>query len=507
MTTQDAAPALSVANVSKTFGTTRVLTDVTLSVAPGEVAALIGENGSGKSTFIKILSGFHEGDRGGTVCMGGVDVSDALQDGPEKTGMGFIHQDLALVETMTIVENLRIGGFSTGFLGRIRWRQEAETVRGLLRRVGLDVDPNVRVGELSVTDRALVAIARGLAEIDRASHLSARLLVLDEPTAYLPVTGVERLFQAVAQLAAEGVSVLFVSHRLDEVLRYCTRAFVLRGGRLVADEPTAGRTERDLVTLMLGRAPEDLYPEYALSPAECSIEVTGLAGGLVESVDFDARAGEIIGLIGLPGSGYEEIPYLLSGCRPATSGSLRVGDQVMDVGRLEPGAAIRAGVALLPADRKSASGAQDLSVSDNITVATLGSVVRRGVISRREERDVVAAQIERFHIALPDPQHALSSLSGGNQQKALLAKWVISAPRVFFLHEPTQGVDVGAKREVFRHLTELARQGATLVISSVEYEDLAALCTRVHVMRRGRIIRTIERDDLSAHELAVAVHG
>lgn len=502
---QDAA--LSVADVSKTFGPTRVLKDVTLSIAPGEIVALIGENGSGKSTFIKILSGFHEADRGATVRMGGEDVSDQLRDGPEKTGMGFIHQDLALVETMTIVENLRIGGFSTGALGRIRWKQETETVRALLRRVGLEVDPNRRVGDLSITDRALVAIARGLAEIDRAQHLSARLLVLDEPTAYLPVSGVERLFQAIGQLAAEGVSILFVSHRLDEVLRYCSRALVLRGGALVGDEPTAGRTERDLVTLMLGRAPEDLYPDYELEPAERALDVKGLAGGLVEDVDFSACAGEIVGLIGLPGSGYEDVPYLIAGCRPAEAGSVRVGDRTLDVTTLQPEAAIRAGVALLPADRKASSGAQDLSVSDNITIATLGDVVRGGVISHRAERGVVAQQIQRFRIALPDPQHALSSLSGGNQQKALLAKWVISAPRVFLLHEPTQGVDVGAKREVFRHLTDLARQGATLVISSVEYEDLAALCTRVHVMRRGRVIRTIERDDLSAQELAVAVHG
>jgi ribose transport system ATP-binding protein len=258
---------------------------------------------------------------------------------------------------------------------------------------------------------------------------------------------------------------------------------------------------------MLGRAPEDLYPEYDVVAADAVLRVHGLSGGLVDEIDIDAHAGEIVGFVGLPGSGYEEVPYLLSGTRQATAGTIVLDGTELDARRLDPERAIRAGVALLPADRKEASGAQSLSVSDNITIATLADVARRGVLSHRAERSVVARQAERFGIVMPSAQSALATLSGGNQQKALLAKWVISAPRVFALHEPTQGVDVGAKREVFRHLTELAREGTLLVISSVEYEDLAHLCTRVHVMRRGKVIRTIERSDLSAHELAVAVHG
>lgn len=506
MTTRS-TPSLDVRDVSKTFGQIRVLSNLRLTIAPGEIVAMIGENGSGKSTFIKVLSGFHEPDRGAVVWMGGVDISDDLRQGPQKTGMGFIHQDLALAASMTVVENLRIGHFSTGALGRIRWKQEVATVRTILARVGLDVDPRTRVGDLTVTDRALVAIARGLAAIELAEGSEARLLVLDEPTAYLPTAGVQRLFGAVAQLAAEGVSILFVSHRLDEVLQHCDRVLVLRGGELVADEPTAGRTERDLVTLMLGRAPEALYPAYDITAAETALRVSGLSGGLVRRIDVEARAGEIVGFVGLPGSGYEDIPYLLAGMLPASAGMIEVGGTELDAKRLDPEGAIAAGVALLPADRKEASGAQSLSVSDNITVATLGNVVRHGVISHRAERDVVARQIERFRITAPSMQSALATLSGGNQQKALLAKWVISQPRVFVLHEPTQGVDVGAKREVFRHLADLAHAGTLLVIASVEYEDLAQLCTRVHVMRRGNMIRTIERDDLTAHELAVAVHG
>jgi len=508
MTATTTSYALEAEHVSKSFAGIRALDDVSISIGRGEMVALIGENGSGKSTFIKVLSGFYDVDKAAVIRMGGQDVSDLLAHGPQRTGMGFIHQDLALVETMSVLENLRIGQFETGMLGRIRWAAERETVTGLLARVGLDIDPDIEVGRLSVTDRALVAIARGLAEIDLAESSEARLLVLDEPTAYLPATGVERLFRAVSQLAQEGVSILFVSHRLDEVLEHCTRVLVLRGGTLVADEPTAGRTERDLVTLMLGRAPEDLYPAYVdPAPAEPILSVERLAGRRVEDVSLVARPGEIVGIVGLPGSGYEDVPYLLAGTVPATGGAVEVGGVRHDAVALAPERAIAAGVALLPADRKNASGAQSLSVAENITIATLPDIVRRGVISARAERAAVASQADRFRIVAPSMDAALSALSGGNQQKAMLAKWVMAQPRVFVLHEPTQGVDVGAKRDVFRHLSDLARGGTTLLISSVEYEDLAHLCTRVHVMRHGRIIRTIERDDLSAHELAVAVHG
>jgi ribose transport system ATP-binding protein len=507
------APTLAVGNVSKTFNGVRVLRAVDLTLYQGEVVAMIGQNGSGKSTLIKVLSGFHPPDHGARVLMGGRDIGSVLGAGPARTGMAFIHQDLALVPSMTILENLRIARFSTGVGGRIRWRQERAAVREALAVVGLDVSPDLPISRLPLTERALVAIARGLSAISEGDpefggHPDARLLVLDEPTAYLPDQGVERLFDVLRMLARSGTSILFVSHRLDEVLENCHRVVVLRGGDLVADVPTAGHGERDLIELMLGQPPEQLYPEAVAARAETGLEVRGLAGGQVREVSFAAQRGEIVGLVGLPGGGYDEIPYLLAGAQPATGGVVTVGTASVPAAELSPRRALEQGIALLPADRSHSGGALRLSVRENMTLPTLSRFSAfRTVIRRRREGRAVAREVERFAVRPEDPDLPIGALSGGNQQKVLLAKWVMADPSVLALHEPTQGVDVGAKREVFGHLAQRAAEGTVVVISSVEFEDLASLCRRVHVVAGGRIRRTIEGEELTPHELAAAVHA
>ncbi len=506
---QEVAPhTLSVRHVAKTFNGVTVLSDVALDIARGEVVALIGQNGSGKSTFIKILSGFHSPDQGAEVSMGGENVVDVLNEGPSRTGMAFIHQDLPLIESMTILENLRVARFLTNFAHGIRWSDERETVNRILATVGLDLSPNLRISQLSVTEKALVAIARGLSEVESENALGPRLLVLDEPTAYLPQDGVKRLFQVVQGLADQGVSILFVSHRLDEVLDYCSRAIVFRGGELVGDMPTEGKSERDLVEIMLGRAPESIYPDRSAASGEIVLEVVGLAGKQVRGVDFEGYEGEIIGFVGLPGDGYEEIPYLLSGAQSCSAGMAVVNGAEIDLPSLNPAEAIRNGIVLLPADRKGSSGATTLSVGENLTLPTLSRFTKfRSIISHTVERDRVESELKRFTVTPPNQKAPLATLSGGNQQKVLLAKWAIAEPKVFILHEPTHGVDVGAKREVFTQLDLLARKGALLLISSVEYEDLVNMCDRVHVVRKGAVVRTFSGESLNAHELAAAVHA
>jgi len=500
------AVSLLVRHASKTFNGITVLDDVTLELHTGEITALIGQNGSGKSTFIKILSGFHHPDHGAEVHMAGRDVSGTLGEGAGSTGMAFIHQDLALIASMTILENLRIAQFTTGLGRRIRWRHEEREVAQILARVGLTVSPHTLVAKLSVTDRALVAIARGLAEIGLTESGHPGLLVLDEPTAYLPQSGVEQLFSVIDTLAAQGTSILFVSHRLDEVMEHCSRVLVFRGGRLVADTQTSGKTERDLVELMLGQPPEGIYPDVRETFGAPVLDVQGLHGGKVTGIDFVGHAGEIIGFVGLPGEGYDDIPYLLSGAAPVRAGTATVGGHQLALARLQPGEAIRRGIALLPADRKASSGAVTLGVGENLTLPTLSRLTAGGRLRHGRERELAARELKRFTVTPSRFDATFSTLSGGNQQKVLLAKWAITDPSVFLLHEPTQGVDVGAKRDVFAHLDALSRDGAVLLISSVEYEDLANLCTRVHVLRRGVVVRTIEQADLSAHSLAVAVH-
>ena len=502
------APTLVAEGLGKSFAGVRVLDDVSLRLAAGEVVGLIGQNGSGKSTLIKVLSGFHAPDAGARVHMGEHDVTAELGGGPARTGMAFIHQDLALVPAMTILENLRIARFSTGRGRRIRWPQEREVVRAALAQVGVHASPDARVGDLSVTERALVAIARGLGDTAPVGGpVQERLLVLDEPTAYLPREGVERLFGVVRDLSAHGVSMLFVSHRLDEVLEHCHRVVVLRGGRQVADVAVAGRSERDLVELMLGRPPEQMYPAVEAAPAGPGLRVTDLSGVDARRLSFAAAAGDVVGFVGLPGGGYDELPYLLAGAAGSTSGTVEVGGVAMPARGLTPRRALRAGIALLPADRKGAGGALGVGVQENMTLPTLGDHVRSRVLLRhRRERRTVDAELGRFDVRPARGDVALASLSGGNQQKVLLAKWMLARPRVLALHEPTQGVDVGAKRDVFAHLARLSRGGSVVLISSVEYEDLAHLCTRVHVVRDGSIVRTLERAELTAHAVATAVY-
>ena len=499
---------LELTGVSKTFDGIRVLHDIELAVRPGEVMGLIGENGSGKSTLIKILSGFHPADPGATVAIGGTDVTDTLGAGPMKTGMAFIHQDLALVGSMTVLENLRIARFATGVGGRIRWSAERTRVRRFLARAGLDVDPDARVADLSVTERALVAVARGLADIDESGeHSSHRLLVLDEPTAYLPHDGAERLFGVLRDLTREGASVIFVSHRLDEVLSLCDRVTVLRGGKQVACVSSEGKTQDDLLELMLGRATEELYPETPDPGGDPLLTVEGLAGGALTEFSFQARPGEIIGFAGLPGSGYDEVPYLLTGARPA-SGALTIDGSSWDAAAMTPRAAIESGLALLPADRLRAACAPALTVRENMTLPTLSAFTRfRTLIQQGRERRVAMAQADRFSVHPRRPESALRFLSGGNQQKVMLAKWLLAEPRVLALHEPTQGVDVGAKREIFAHLSDAAAAGAVVLMSTVEHEDLAHLCTRVHVFRGGRCTRVLDQKELTPARLSAAVYA
>ncbi|MEV0715819.1 sugar ABC transporter ATP-binding protein [Asanoa sp. NPDC050611] len=477
---------LELTRVSKTFDDIRVLHDVTLAVRPGEILGLIGENGSGKSTLIKILSGYHTADAGAEIQAG---------------GMAFIHQDLALVPSMTVLENLRIARFRTGFGWRIRWSAERAGVKRFLDQVGLDVHPDTRVGDLSVTEQALVAVARGLADMDGTG-----LLVLDEPTAYLPRDGVERLFGVLRDLTAGGASAIFVSHRLDEVRELCDRVAVLRGGELV--DVVADKNEQELLELMLGRPVEDLYPDTAAPEGKPRLSVAGLSGGALLELSFTARPGEIIGFAGLPGSGYDEVPYLLTGARRAGGGTVRLDDVSLEAATLRPRAAIGLGMALLPADRPRAGCAPALSVRENMTLPSLPAFTRfRAIVNQRRERRIAAEQSDRYGVTPRRPESALRFLSGGNQQKVLLAKWMLGEPRVLALHEPTQGVDVGAKREIFAHLSEAAAAGAVVLMSTVEHEDLAHLCSRVHVLRGGRCVRLMEQGELTPGRLAAAVYA
>lgn len=484
---------LKISGLCKRFGGTRALDDVALSVQTGEVHALLGHNGSGKSTLIKVLSGYHAPDAG-EIWVRGEQVKLPLSAGePRRLGMAFTHQDLGLVPNLSVLENLRVGRFSTGISRRINWRGETARARKLLAEFGLAVDPRDPVGRLSQTERAIVAIARALDDIE--STTGSGLLVLDEPTVSLPEHEVHLLFEAVRRVTGKGSAVLFVTHRLEEVLDVGDQVSVLRDGRRVATEATANLDEDSLVRLIVGADLGELYPSVTERVTDPVLTVTGLSGSIARNVSFIVHAGEILGLTGLVGAGHDEVPYLIYGARSPESGSVTVGG--MPITRPSPASAKNAGLALLPADRAGLASIPTATLQENVTMPTLGRYARRGWLRGKPERADVEEVLARFDVHPADPQRPFSALSGGNQQKALLGRWMHADPRVLLLDEPTQGVDVAACKGIFEILSESAEAGKSVLYSSTDYDDLANLCHRVLVFRRGRIVGELTGDALT----------
>jgi ribose transport system ATP-binding protein len=498
------APRLALRNLSKSFGGTQALRDVSLDVLPGEVHGLLGENGSGKSTLIKVLAGFHEPD-GGELRIEGEPVPLPLATGQfRELGMSFVHQDLGLVESLSVLENLRVDGIARSRSRfRISWRRERARARETFARYGVRLDPAVLVSSLKPVERALLAIVRAIEEIRRGDR-GHGLLVLDEPTVFLPREGVERLFSLVRDVAAAGTSVLFVSHDLDEVREITNRVTVLRDGANAGTVTTAETSEQRFVELIIGRqlaALPDLEHED-LSKKQVSVRVEGLAGASVADVGFEMHEGEVVGLTGLIGSGFEEVPHLLFGARRARSGTLSIDGASVDVTRLTPAAAVRAGLALIPADRKTDGSVATLSVEANVALSVIDRYHNGLFLDRRRMRRDAAALLREFDVRPADPSMPYGALSGGNQQKALLAKWFQVDPKLLLLDEPTQGVDVGARQQIYELIRTAAQErGMHVVCASSDYEQLAALCDRVIVFGRGRVWRELVGADVTKERI------
>lgn len=491
-----AAAAVVVERVSKTFGATRALQDVSIAFRAGEIHALLGQNGAGKSTLFKILAGVYEPDSG-TIVAGGEEAAHKALTPRQSHDLGFrfVHQDLALVDTMSVGENVCVQQFMTAGGGlRIRWRDQDCVVRELLEGLGVDVHPRTIVARLPQSEKAAVAIARASYS---PTGRRPRLLVLDEPTAYLPVSERARLFDTMRRAASLGTAVVFSTHRLDEVLEASESISILRDGRMVWSGRRAEiDDENDLIARILGQALERFYPDRAEhAEHELRLEVRGLRGAGVEGIDFVARRGEVVGLTGLIGAGHDAVPYLLLGAMPAAAGEILLDRQPIR-GR-DPCSMTRAGIGLLPADRTRDGGIASMSVRENLTMTNLGRFTRLGLIDRRREQAAADELIGRFEVR---PQHSrelpLGSLSGGNQQKLLLARSLMRENlRCLVLHEPTQGVDVRAKQALLRQIAGAAERGISVLMVSTDIEDLSHLCDRVLVMRHGRIRAELRNPD------------
>jgi ABC-type sugar transport system ATPase subunit len=496
----DGRTLLRVSGVSKAFPGTKALTDFSLQVGAGEIVAVVGQNGSGKSTLVKVLAGVYEMDSG-TVevlgadgeMLGGREASDALH---------FIHQDLGLVAELTAVENLALGRrLGPHSLAPRNGRAERADAEARIRRFGGEFDVTVPISKLSPPERTIVAIVRALADWSDSNNL----LVLDEPTAALQGEEVEVLFRAVRRVAAEGAGVLFISHRLDEVLGLADRVVALRDGLLVADEPIAKVDQAALVRMIVGR--EMVDRSFAVDGGEGAplLEVEALSGGRVGRADLTLRAGEIVGVTGLIGSGREHLAPLIFGGLPR-AGEVRLEGRPLPGDR--PAASIAAGLGYVPADRRADGAVMTLTMRENLTLPRLGPLRRRlGWLSSRAELDDVATWIDRTEIRPPDPARPLEKFSGGNQQKVVIAKSLRTQPRVLLLDEPTQGVDVGAKAAIYELIAGAARDGCAVMVCSSDAKELAALCGRVLVMRDGSIVAELEREQISEGRMVEASAG
>ncbi|MFF7177833.1 ATP-binding cassette domain-containing protein [Streptomyces sp. NPDC008121] len=489
-------PLLTMSGITKSFPGVRALDGVDLEVAAGEVHCLLGQNGAGKSTLIKVLAGAHQPD-GGRITWRGEPVHLRSPAAAMRLGIATIYQELDLVEGLSVAENVHLGHEPTtaGFV--VRARAARATVAGLLRRLGHpEIDPARLVGELSAAQRQIVSMARAL------SH-DVRLIVMDEPSAALDPDEVENLFRIVADLTTEGVAVVYISHRLEEIRRIGDRVTVLKDGRAVAGGLPAGSTPtREVVALMTGRNVEYVFPARPAGPPAGApvLQVRGLArAGEFAPLDLDLRPGEIVGLAGLVGSGRSEILETIYGARRPTAGRVLVDGRPLRPGSVR--AAVRAGLGLAPEERKAQGLLLLESVTRNVSVSSLARFSRAGWIDRAAERSAARTATRELSLRPDNPDAPVRTLSGGNQQKAVLARWLLRGCRVLLLDEPTRGVDVGARAELYAVIRRLADDGLAVLLVSSEVPEVLGLADRVLVLREGRVVHTAPAGDLDEHRV------
>src|SRR5271165_4247633 len=481
---------LRLRHLTKSFGGQIALRDVDLSVAYGEGHALVGQNGSGKSTPIKVLSGYHQPDAGEAE-LDGRPFQLGSAHAARAAGLRFVHQDLALVLQLSILDNMMLGRtYPLGLGGRIRWRTATERVAGYLRQVGVQADPRSAIGSLSLTERSAVAIARAISDTGHGRLL----LVLDEPTAALPSDEVGRLLNAVSRLRAEGHGVLLVSHHLGEVLDIADRITVLRDGRVAASVTRGQVDHRRLTELIVGHS--GLVPDAVTHGAgqdqraqDPVLRARQLRGGRLRGLDFEVRPGEIVGVAGITGSGRESLASLLTGGLPHY-GEVEVGGHRLQPG--QPHRILAAGAATVPGERARFGVFPNLGVRTNMTISLLDRHTHWGRISRGRETEEVNEWIDRLGIVTQGPDAPIQSLSGGNQQKVLVARALRTRPKVLVLDDPTQGIDIGARAQIHEVIERCAGEGIAIVLISTDSDELARLSDRVLILAAGRLARTLE---------------
>jgi rhamnose transport system ATP-binding protein len=486
---------LSARGISKQFAGVDVLSDIDFDLDKGEIHALLGENGAGKSTLAKIIAGVHRPTRG-TLSLNGREIEVPSPHAAQNLGITLIHQEPISFPDLSVAENLVLGREAGGPLSRVPWAAMVAEARRLMDQLGVRLDVTRAMRGLSIADQQMVEIARALAS-------DARVIVMDEPTAPLTPKEVATLFDIARKLRAKGHSIIFISHRLSEVRELCDRVTIFRDGRKVATDLTKNLSDTEIIRLMIGRAVKDYHGKGSTRTGEVALKVTGLSrAGLFRDISFTLHKGEILGLGGLVGAGRTDVARALFGIAPAESGAIAVDGRPVDI--RNPSDAIDVGLAFVPEDRAVAGIFRSLSVEDNITAAVPDKIAPGGIINRSTERALAADFVKRLSIRLASIRQPIGELSGGNQQKAILSRWLLTDPRVLILDEPTRGIDVGVKAEFYEMIGQLAADGRAILLISSEMPELLSLCDRILVMSEGHLTADIPRAEASEEAIMTA---
>lgn len=482
--------------ICKAFNGVPALKGVDLSIYKGEIVALVGENGAGKSTLMRVLTGIYPLD-GGQIIYDGKQVSFRNAKEANAAGIQMIHQELNLFPNLSVMENIFLDNSSTLRHGLVDWKQAKERATQLVRSIGGKFDVSAKISTLTVQNQQIVEIVKALA-------CDARVLIMDEPTSALPENEVQNLFRTIRALKAQGVAIVYVSHRLSEIFEICERIIVLRDGLTVTQKPIKDTSRMEVISLMMGREVGKLYSKSENKVGEKLLWVENLRDmdNVVKNITFDVRAGEILGLYGLIGSGATECPEMIFGLVPHTMGKVSVKGQ--QLAKLSVKESIRNGIAYVPADRHLQGIVWQLSVRFNITLTILRKISGKLLIKNRQEKQVVQEYIKKLHIKCADDTQALHYLSGGNQQKVVISKWLATQPTVLILNDPTRGVDVGAKAEIYKIISELAADGMGVVITSSDIEEILGMSDRILVFKKGNIAHEVARADATMAGLMAA---
>jgi len=478
------APLLSARGISKQFAGVEVLSDVDLDLKRGEIHALLGENGAGKSTFAKIIAGVHRPTRG-TLTLNGLTVEIASPIVAQKLGITLIHQEPISFPDLSVAENLVLGRDPGAALARVPWAQMTRDARRLMDLLGVSIDVGKPMRGLSIADQQMVEIARALAS-------DSRLIIMDEPTAPLTPKEVATLFAIARRLRDEGRTIIFISHRLEEVRALCDRVTIFRDGGKVATDTIASLSDADIIRLMIGRPLKEYMHKQGAAIGDVALKVANLSlPGVFRDISFEVRKGEIVGLGGLVGAGRTDVARAIFGITKAASGTIEVNGKPAIIN--DPTDAIALGLSFVPEDRAQAGIFRTLPVEQNITAAVPARIAPRGFIRRAVEKSLASESVTKLRIRLATLRQPIGELSGGNQQKAILARWLLTDPSILILDEPTRGIDIGVKAEFYDMIGELAADGRAILLISSELPELLALCDRVLVMSEGRLTANLAR--------------